>query len=569
MNQDPPDGQREKFRMLNVSAAIRRTHRALAAICMAVAAASVTCSLAEARHWRAYHRHGGAHHHIGHWRHPGVSIRYGNARPRHSESNIAAIVVDANSGKTLYARNEDDQRFPASITKVMTLYLLFDELEQGHMRLDSNIPISVFAAAQKPTKLGLRAGETINVDDAIRAVVTRSANDIAVAIAEAVAGDEAHFAVLMTQKAQELGMTRTRFANASGLPAPGQLTTAHDLAILGRAIRERFPRYYRYFATRVFYFRHAAITNHNHLLDKIEGMDGIKTGYTKASGFNLLTSVKRNGHFIVAAVLGGSSARSRDRVMAALIEDYIGVSATLRAAAPAAATSKTQEPVISRQNQSSERGETGSASASRPAFPANASRPGSAVGPDALATANAESIPASRPRPAFVPGTPNPETSDEQAVSAPAHWQQARADGSTASSLPRAQAGSSAATPSPLGESNRTAPPPTAKFTNRIGPPPQVPSPEPAGEAVAADEQGGWMIQIGATADLNKAAELIARARSKGPKTLVSARGFTEKVQKGSETLYRARFAGLEEETAAYACRTLKRAGFACFPTKN
>jgi D-alanyl-D-alanine carboxypeptidase len=555
--------------MVKVSAAIRRMHWVLARICLAAVAAGLTCSLAEARSWRSYHRHGWAHHHMGHWRHHGVSLRYGNGRPRHSELNIAAIVVDANSGKTLYARNENEQRFPASITKVMTLYLLFEELEQGQMRLDSNIRISAFAAAQKPTKLGLRAGETIRVDDAIRAVVTRSANDIAVAIAEAIAGDEPHFAVRMTQKAHELGMTRTQFANASGLPDAGQFTTARDLAILGRAIEEKFPRYYRYFATRVFYFRHAAITNHNHLLDKIEGMDGIKTGYTGASGFNVLTSVKRNGHHIVAAVLGGSSARSRDHIMAGLIEDNIENGATVHTAAPVTTVGKTVKLESPRQSPLPETSEPGSASVPRSAFAANSAGPRSPVDPVRLASANTGSVTAARPRPAFVPGTPKPEGLDSQALRAPSNWRQARTDGSTASGLAGAQAGFPTATPSPSREVTGGAQPAAAKFTNRIGPSPQSPRPEPGGEASPGEARSGWIIQIGATADSNKAAELLARARSKGPKTLANARGFTEKVQKGSETLYRARFTGLEEEVAAHVCKTLRHAGFSCFTTKN
>ncbi|MCI0736133.1 MAG: D-alanyl-D-alanine carboxypeptidase, partial [Beijerinckiaceae bacterium] len=297
--------------MLNLVATFCRKNKAPARIALVIAVASLIAPPAEARHWRAHHRHGWAPNYSGGWRHRDTSIRYSSARANRKTPNIAAIVVDGNSGETLYARSENEPRFPASITKVMTLYLLFEQLEQGHVRLDSDIRVSAYAAAQKPTKLGLVPGELIRVEDAIKAVVTRSANDIAVAIAETIAGDEERFAVLMTQKARALGMGSTHFANASGLPNAAQVTTARDLALLGRAIEERFPRYYRYFSTRVFHYRRAAIVNHNHLLDRIEGMDGIKTGYTNASGFNLLTSVKRNGHYIVAVVLGGASARSR------------------------------------------------------------------------------------------------------------------------------------------------------------------------------------------------------------------------------------------------------------------
>src|SRR3984893_16311888 len=316
-----------------------RTRKAAAGagLILALVAASLLAPPAEARHWRP-HRYAWLQNQFGGRRHHNESVRYGYARMGRGTSNIAAIVVDGNSGRTLYARNENELRFPASITKVMTLYLLFEQLEQERLRLDSDIRVSAYAAAQKPTKLGLHPGETIRVDDAIKAVVTRSANDIAVAIAETIGGDEERFAGLMTLKANALGMNSTHFANASGLPNGEQVTTAHDLAILGRAIQERFPRHYRYFATHAFYYDGATIVNHNHLLDRVEGMDGIKTGYTRASGFNLLTSVKRNGHYIVAVVLGGPSARARDKIMADLIEDQIENGATVRTASSISGT---------------------------------------------------------------------------------------------------------------------------------------------------------------------------------------------------------------------------------------
>ena len=250
-----------------------------------------------------------------------------------SPRGVAAIVVDGNSGRTLFAVNENQPRHPASVTKVMTLYLLFEQLEKGHLRLDLPLMISQHAAAQAPSKLGLQPGETIEVEHAIKAVVTKSANDIAVAIAENIGGDEDSFARMMTSKAHALGMHSTHFANASGLPNSEQITTAHDLAVLGRAIQDRFPHYYRYFSTHTFAYRGAVMQNHNHLLGRVEGMDGIKTGYTAASGFNLLTSVRRGGHHIVAVVLGGATAGARDRYMASLIEDHIDDGAGVRTAA--------------------------------------------------------------------------------------------------------------------------------------------------------------------------------------------------------------------------------------------
>ncbi|MFG1344489.1 D-alanyl-D-alanine carboxypeptidase family protein [Xanthobacter autotrophicus DSM 431] len=231
----------------------------------------------------------------------------------------SAIIVDANTGKVLYEDNPDALRHPASITKIMTLYLLFEQLEQGALKLDSPLQVSAKAAAQQPSKLGVRPGSTIEVEDAIKAIVTRSANDVAVVIAENIGGSESEFAEMMTRKARALGMSRTTFRNASGLPNPNQVTTARDMSILGRAVQDRFPRQYKYFATRTFYFRGQAIGNHNRLLGRIEGVDGIKTGYTQASGFNLVSSIKRDGRYLVGVVLGGSSGAARDNRMANLL----------------------------------------------------------------------------------------------------------------------------------------------------------------------------------------------------------------------------------------------------------
>ena len=244
----------------------------------------------------------------------------------------ADIVVDANSGNVLHETNPDALRHPASLTKIMTLYLLFEQLDSGKLKLESPLNVSNEAASQMPTKLGLKSGSTIQVEDAIKGMVTRSANDAAVVVAEAIAGDESEFAKLMTRKAQALGMAHTVYRNASGLPNDAQVTTARDQALLGRAIQERFPRYYKYFATRSFTFHGQSIGNHNNLLGRVEGVDGIKTGYISASGFNLVTSVHRGNRYLVAVVLGGSSAGSRDSRMRELISEKIAQASTKRTA---------------------------------------------------------------------------------------------------------------------------------------------------------------------------------------------------------------------------------------------
>ncbi|MDA9393015.1 peptidase M15 [Bradyrhizobium sp. CCBAU 45394] len=245
-----------------------------------------------------------------------------------SSPKFASIIVDGNSGSVLQATSPDGIRHPASLTKIMTLYLLFERLESGKMKLDTEMPVSQHAADQDPTKLNLRAGQTIRVEDAIKGLVTRSANDAAVVIAEAIAGDEDDFAQMMTRKARSLGMSKTVYRNANGLPNDEQVTTARDQATLGRAIQERFPRYYRYFATSTFNWRGQSIRNHNHLLGSVEGVDGIKTGYTRASGFNLVTSMRRGNRHLIGVVLGGRSGGSRDAIMRNLLAENLEKGAT-------------------------------------------------------------------------------------------------------------------------------------------------------------------------------------------------------------------------------------------------
>jgi D-alanyl-D-alanine carboxypeptidase len=548
---------------------LRRWKAIIAGLTLVFAMTAVTSVPADAgRH----HRHHYRHHHGLHHRHKVARHAYLrrpahhlNARARSESVNpgFAAIVVDANSGRTLFARNERGLRHPASVTKVMTLYLLFEQLEKGRLRLNSPLTISAHAAAQAPSKLGLKPGETIKVEDAIKAVVTKSANDIAVAIAENIAGDEESFAAAMTRKAHALGMAQTHYANASGLPNSEQITTAYDLAVLGRAVQERFPRYYRYFSTHVFSYHGGRHRNHNHLLGRIEGVDGIKTGYTRVSGFNLLTSVRRNGHHIVAVVLGGPSAATRDRIMAGLIENHInGASSTRTARAISEDVQTGRSPqtatVSAQPDEQKEVEPTPPQVLSEPTRIA----PLAYFSPEPIAPPAAIPSPqehAGRARPAFVPG-------GRASVEAPISQRRARAeapaprrgsiDGSTARASGRTAHGA-ATTPSSLKhsgdvESNRTL---LAKS-------------EAAKPQVGRPARAGWMVQIGATDDVKKANELLARARG-AHGLLATAKAFTEKVQKGKDTLWRARFAGLGEQDAELACKSLKRSGFACFATKN
>jgi D-alanyl-D-alanine carboxypeptidase len=231
-----------------------------------------------------------------------------------------SIVLDADTGRVLSEANADAITYPASLTKMMTLYLTFEALNAGRLRLDQLLPVSYNAASKSPTKLDLRPGESVAVQDLILGIVTKSANDAAAVLAEGLAGSEPAFADMMNRKAQQLGMRNTFYHNASGLPDPMQHTTARDTAQLALALYHDFPREYRYFSTREFVFQGRLVVGHDHLLDWYPGADGIKTGYIRASGFNLATSAVRDGHRLIGVVLGGVSGGSRDREMGALLD---------------------------------------------------------------------------------------------------------------------------------------------------------------------------------------------------------------------------------------------------------
>jgi D-alanyl-D-alanine carboxypeptidase len=238
-------------------------------------------------------------------------------------AKYAAIVVDANNGNTLFQENATAPRYPASLTKMMTLYLLFEAIEQGRVSMTTPIPVSSYAAARPPTKIGFRAGESIPVEAAIHALCTKSANDVAVAVAEYLGGSEEQFAEMMTAKARQIGMTGTTFRNASGLPDDGQKTTARDMALLGMALRQRFPNQYSYFSAREFAYRGKTIRGHNDLLGRVRGVDGIKTGYIRPSGYNIVTSVQDDGRRLVVVVMGGTTAKARNAQVEDMITRYL------------------------------------------------------------------------------------------------------------------------------------------------------------------------------------------------------------------------------------------------------
>ena len=236
-----------------------------------------------------------------------------------ADAKRAEIVIEASTGRILHAFRPDHRYYPASLTKLMTLYLLFEALQDGRVTLDTRFSVSRRAALQQPTRLGLRKGDTLRVGDAMLGLITKSANDAAVVIAEGLAGSEIKFAALMTKKVRALGMNATTFRNASGLPNRGQLSTVRDMARLARALTRDFPGYYRYFSTQTFRYANRTYTNSNKLLASYPGTDGLKTGYIRASGFNLVASSKRNGRRLIGVVFGAGSPKQRDRRMIGLL----------------------------------------------------------------------------------------------------------------------------------------------------------------------------------------------------------------------------------------------------------
>jgi D-alanyl-D-alanine carboxypeptidase len=477
-----------------------------------------------------------------------------DARSRHRhlaaasyDPAYASIVVDANSGAVMQSSNADSPRHPASLTKIMTLYLLFERLEAGKIKLTTEMPVSEHAAAQAPSKLGLKPGESIAVGTAIRAIVTKSANDVAVVVAEALAGNELDFAKQMTAKAQALGMMHTSYHNASGLPDDKQLTTARDQAILARAIQDRFPKFYHYFSTRTFTFRGKEMRNHNHLLGRIDGVDGIKTGYIHESGFNIITSVRRGNRHLVAVVFGGRTASARDARVISLINNNINVAAAKRTAPlvvegweTAVAHAKAKEEVAAAVP-------TPHASPARSIAAPPPPTPGSTdpikpvpvktvtVQPGVMHTASLSPLPSTNRKLSPAPVTANP------------------AIVTTVATVKRN-------TPTPPAKPVKPAQVASAGAN--------VPVPAAAQE-LAAKPRGGWMIQVGAFDVEKDAKERLSVAQAKATAQLGDASPFTEPVAKGDKTLYRARFAGLDKSQAETACKHLKRSEIPCMLLKN
>lgn len=443
--------------------------------------------------------------------------------PSMAAARQSSIVIDVKAGKVMSAEDADGLRYPASLTKMMTLYMVFEALESGRIKLNTRVPVSANAAAEQPSKLGIRKGTTFTVEQGILALVTRSANDCATAFAEFLGGTEARFGKMMTSKARQLGMTRTVYHNAHGLPDARQVTTARDQARLGVALRRDFPQYYGYFSTRSFKYGRQVIGNHNRLLGNVTGVDGIKTGFTRASGFNLVTSATADGRSIVAVVIGGSTGASRDAKMRKLVAAYL----------PKAVRRKSSNDLIAAVKPSQRTIETAYAEQ------------------DVSEATRAFDLPSDGPVP-------------QARYDAPVEQKVASADDTL---VPVVR--------------TKTVKITKAKRAEMV----PVPQEDVAGEQLAyaeprADEPAvdtvttastpsdisGWVIQVGAAPERKMAMDLLEKAQDKGGRALRSAKPFTVAYVKGSEQLFRARFGGFTDQDAAVrACKALKKQGIGCW----
>jgi D-alanyl-D-alanine carboxypeptidase len=541
----------------------------------------IASDAADARHHRRVYAHYVRH--VAHVHH----------RSRHAEEYappFSSLVVDGNSGEILQASNADAIRHPASLTKIMTLYLLFEALDAGRIGLDTPLRISAHAAEQAPSKLGLKPGQTIAVEDAIKAVVTKSANDVAVAIAENLAGSEEEFARAMTQKAHALGMAHTNYVNASGLPDDEQLTTARDLALLGRTIADHFPRYYRYFATPSFVYHGSAMRNHNHLLGAVAGVDGIKTGYTRDSGFNLVTSVHRDGRYLVAVVLGGHSAFARDARMRELINSHIREAALRRTNTRVAERMEKPERQPDPQPTPAAKTPVSSRPDPTPTATVNARASGNSgepIRPVMVKTISYRTAPTQTatlaPMPSLTPvaaaaAPPAPPPAAPAARISVTQPGEASRTVVVASAEPgEIASGVKVETQRSAAAKTETAKAEIAKAEIAKA---EVAKAEAARAEVAkadvakaeppmAHAHGGWLIQIGAFDAEEEARQHLSAAQSQARTTLAAAEPFTERVRKGDKALYRARFAGFDRGAAEAACRELKRSDFECMAVKN
>lgn len=437
---------------------------------------------------------------------------------------FAAITVDARNGKVLFSSGADATRHPASLTKMMTLYVVFEELKSGRLSLNSPIRMSARAAGMAPSKLGVKAGQSITVETAIRALVVKSANDVAAAVAENIEGSEKDFARRMTRTARSLGMSRTTFANASGLPNPTQVTTARDMATLGLRLMRDFPQYYPYFRTRSFVYQGRTISGHNRLLASYDGTDGIKTGYINASGFNLVSSVRRGDKRLVGVVMGGRTGATRDAYMKKMLTEHFGKARGGKTIAAIAGSSK---GAIAPRETAEVPAETGKKERK---------------------TAAAKRL--NKPKEVAAPAAPEPvEQGDTQDGLAELAAQ--------ASAESAAESGVEVVPAPETGALAADAPVPEKTPAEQLADKAAVASISPAPDA-------GWVINLGDYATKNDAQAILQKLRQKTPDLVAGRTAQTVMVEKAGVVTYRARFTGFDRTSADTACKAIRKGKAPC-----
>jgi D-alanyl-D-alanine carboxypeptidase len=434
-----------------------------------------------------------------------------------AKPKFSAIAVDARTGTILYQTDADGLRHPASLTKMMTLYVLFQDLKAGRIQRSTMLRISRRASLMAPSKLGLRAGESISVDDAIKALVTKSANDVASAIGENLGGTESNFAARMTRVARSIGMSRSTFLNASGLPNPGQYTTSRDMATLGLRLMRDFPQYYPYFRIEAFNYRGRVIRTHNRLVGKYAGTDGIKTGYIADAGFNLVTSTKRGDKRLVGVVLGARSSGARNSFMRVMFEKMFPQA---KAGATVAALAGSNKGVI-----------------------------------DPLATEKIEAKPVQQA---------NQQMDTEQLTAAAASLADVAVEPSEDGD---SEVDSTASTAQPQVLQATLAAVPDVQTSQKKLPaklPFAIKSASDAPNTLEATLQDSWNIQVGAYPSKQQAQTKLTTIQGNAADALVGKSGYTVAAKISGKTVYRARFSGFDEASAKQACKTIIRIGEKC-----
>nr|WP_300313135.1 serine hydrolase [Halomonas sp.] len=502
------------------------------------------------------------------------------ANPRY-----AGIVVDAETNEILYAENADEPRYPASLTKMMTLYMLFEALESGSKTMTTPLAVSSHAASMPATKLWLKAGQSIPVEKAIEAMVVRSANDVAVVVGESLGGTESQFASMMTRKAQELGMRNTTFRNASGLPDDGQRTTARDMAILSMHLIRDFPQYYHYFALTEFTWKGTRHTGHNRLLKNYPGTDGLKTGFIRASGFNVATSSVHNGKRMVAVVMGGYTAASRDEQMMSVLDrgfmrasllngrgfladtDFSGGELMDPSSGFQPATRPSRQIQVASVSSTAPATTTYSASATRQAPTSTAVQPSrveSVIQPTPSTSSYAATTPSYSSSASYASASGSSSTYSSSARYAPS-------SGSSTSSM-GGSSGSSAASADPLRQLidrpsvASTSPPASTYSTPTAGRSVAVASTAPAASqpqpSVPSQGEGDWGVQVGAFSNADHARVQASEAAEKISSQMANARVSVARAD--STGVYRARVVDLQESQARSACQSLQQQGMDC-----